>query len=93
MRRNNIGLIVGVLIIVIVLLLGIILYAFLIKPSIAGYTVGLQNQGINQGVEAAVVTIMQQAATCQQVPITFENQTMNLIWVDCLQVSPQQPVG
>ncbi len=70
-----------VLILVIVILLGVIAYAFVLRPALNGYTIKSQNEGI----QYAVFTIMKQAATCQQVPLTFQNQTMNIIWVDCLQ--------
>ena len=39
----------------------------------------------NQGTEYAVFQIAQSAATCQQVPLTVGNQTINLIAVECLQ--------
>lgn len=38
----------------------------------------------NQGAEYAIVQIAQNAATCQQVPLTIGNQTINLIWTECL---------
>ena len=39
----------------------------------------------NQGAEYAVMQIAQNAATCQEVPLTIGNQTINLIAVECLQ--------
>ncbi len=39
----------------------------------------------NQGAEYAVLQIMQSASTCQQVPLTMDNQTINLVAVECLQ--------
>jgi hypothetical protein len=76
-----------VLILVIVVLAGVIVYAFLLKPTLNGYTVKLQSDG----VKYAVYAIMQQASQCQQVPLQnpFGNETMNLIWVDCLQQAQQ----
>lgn len=41
-------------------------------------------QGVQTGYEQAVVQIVQQAATCQQVPIRVQNQTINIIAVNCL---------
>jgi len=76
---------ITILIAIIVVLAAILVYIFLIRPSITGYTIEKQNQGI----EFAIVSIMQQAATCQPVPLTFGNQTINLIAVECL----QQPQG
>lgn len=50
-------------------------------------------QGLQQGYEQAVIQIMQQAITCQQVPLFVGNQTINVIAIECLQpsqFSPQQ---
>ena len=74
-------LIIGFLILIVLILGGILVYTYAAKPLISGYVVSAQNQG----VEFAVVSIMQQAASCQQVPLTFGNQTINLIAVECLQ--------
>ena len=74
------------IIIVIVLLLGVISYAFLLRPALNSYVIKSQNQG----VQYALLSIMQQAATCQTVPLTFGNQTINIVAVECLQ-QPQQP--
>jgi len=35
--------------------------------------------------EQAVVQVAQMAATCEQVPLNVQNQTINMIAVDCLQ--------
>lgn len=82
-RKNRAGLVIGILLLVIVVLLIIVVYSFVVRPAITGYTVNAQNEG----VQFAVASIMQQASQCQIVPLTFGNQTMNVIWVDCL---PQQ---
>jgi len=42
-------------------------------------------QGAQYGYEQAIIQIMQQAVTCQQVPLTIRNQTINIIAVGCLQ--------
>ena len=42
-------------------------------------------QGARYGYEQAIVQIVQQATTCQQVPLRVENQTINMIAVNCLQ--------
>jgi len=49
-------------------------------------------QGAQEGFTTAVGQIFQVAGTCQQVPLTFENATLNLIAVECLQ-QPGQPSG
>jgi len=41
-------------------------------------------QGAQAGYEQAVVQVAQQAATCQQVPLRVENQTINVVAVECL---------
>ena len=67
--------------IVIVLLILFIVGMFVIKPAIQNHN----NRMVNTGVQYAVVSLMQQAATCDVVPLTFENQTINIIAVECLQ--------
>ncbi len=83
--KDKTKLLVVVLFVVIVILLGIILYALVLKPVISGYVIRTQNEGY----QYAILQIMQQAAQCQQVPLTFGNQTINLVAVECLQ-QPQQ---
>jgi hypothetical protein len=46
---------------------------------------GIYQQGLQKGYEQAIIQLMQQASTCQQVPIYVENQTLSLIAVNCLQ--------
>ena len=77
---------ITLLIAIIVVMAAILVYIFLIRPNITGYAI----DNYNQGVEFAIVSIMQRAATCQPVPLTFENQTINLVAVECLQ-QPQTP--
>ena len=79
-NKNKTGLIIGILLLVIVALLVIVVYAFVVKPAVTGYVVNAQNEG----VQFAVASIMQQAATCQPVPLTFGNQTINMIAMECL---------
>lgn len=45
--------------------------------------------GVQFGYEQAVVQMMQQLATCQQVPLRYENSTINAVAVECLQQTPQ----
>jgi uncharacterized membrane protein (DUF485 family) len=44
-------------------------------------------QGVQVGYEQAVLALVQQVSTCQQVPVTYGNQTINVIAVACLQQS------
>ena len=41
--------------------------------------------GAQYGYEQAITQLYQQAQTCQQVPIIYENQTLNIVAVECLQ--------
>lgn len=47
-------------------------------------------QGAQYGSDQAIAYIYDQAKTCQQLPITIQNQTINLIAVECLQQAQQQ---
>jgi len=42
-------------------------------------------QGAQYGYEQAVIQIAGMAMSCEQVPLKVENQTINMIAVDCLQ--------
>jgi|TARA_Y100000034_G_scaffold125547_1_gene175436 predicted Na+-dependent transporter len=42
-------------------------------------------QGAQYGFEQAILSVTQQAATCQQVPLIVGNQTVNMIAINCLQ--------
>ena len=44
----------------------------------------LLDQAAQFGYTQAIAQIAQNAATCQQVPLIIENQTINLIAVECL---------
>ena len=46
---------------------------------------GIYEQGAQFGYEQAVVQLYNGASQCQQVPLTYDNQTINLIAVECLQ--------
>lgn len=78
---NRTNVLIATLVLVIVVLAGILIYQFVVQPKISGYDVQRQSEG----VEAAILTIMQRAATCQAVPLTYNNQTITLIAIECLQ--------
>ena len=78
--------VVIVLAVLVVLLALAVLYAFVLSPAIQGYTVQKQTEGI----EYTVVSIMQRAAQCQTVPLTYGNTTLNLVAVECLRQPTQQ---
>ena len=86
MIKNKTSLIIGVLVGIIVVLSLLLVYVFVISPTITGYVV----QGQNEAVSYTVLSIMQMAAKCQTVPLTFGNQTINLVAVECLQQGQQQ---
>ena len=50
----------------------------------------IYQQGAQAGFEQAIITIAQQASTCNQVPLRLGNQTMNIIWIDCLRAVQQE---
>ena len=83
------GLVIGVLLLIIVVLAIFLVYAFAIRPAISGYLVDAQDRG----VEFAVVSIMQQATTCQTVPLRYGNQTIDLIWTKCVEELLRQQPG
>ncbi len=75
-----------ILILVIVVLVGLLLYLLVIRPAITGNVVRLRNEGYTYAIGA----IMQQAAQCQPVPLTFGNQTVEVVSVDCVNQALQQ---
>ncbi|MEK6897951.1 MAG: hypothetical protein AABX28_01185 [Nanoarchaeota archaeon] len=87
MRDNKSGIVIVVLISLVLVLGGLVAYSFLVKPAITGYAVNAQTQG----VQYAIYSIMKEAAKCQSVPLTFGNQTMNIIAIECLQNQQQTP--
>jgi len=42
-------------------------------------------QGATAGYQQAIVQLLQQAATCQAVPVSAQNVTLNLVAMECLQ--------
>lgn len=46
--------------------------------------------GAQDGYEQAVSQIVQMASSCQQVPLRINNQTINLVAVECLQQQAQE---
>ena len=76
-----------ILVIVIIILVAIIMYAFVIKPGVNSYVIKNQNIGYNVGYQNTILTIMQRAASCQPVPLTYGNQTINIIDIKCLQLT------
>lgn len=45
----------------------------------------IYQMGARDGYEQAVVEVIQQAATCRQVPLSVRNVTINIVAVECLE--------
>ncbi len=70
---------------IIIIALGIVILIGLCYFLIPKYNLNQQEKGFQIGYEQAVLNIMQQASTCQQVPVVYQNYTLNLFAVECLQ--------
>ena len=77
---------------IIIVVLAILLFATLMYILILEYNKSKQEellktfqQGAQYGYEQAVIQIVEQAATCEQVPLRIGNQTINIFAVNCLQ--------
>jgi len=81
--------VVWILLAVILVLLIFIGYIFLVRPAYTGFVTEKQLEGAQAGSDFVIAQIVQQAATCQAVPLQVGNQTMNLIWIDCLNLGQQ----
>lgn len=79
----------ALLIVAVVVLGAVVVYAFVVRPAVTGYSVDRQSEGY----QIAVLDIAQKAATCQPVPITVGNQTINLVALECLQAQAQAQQG
>ena len=81
--------VLAILLVVAAVYIGISKY----RESKAERDFGLVQQGAQIGYEQAVVDLMKQASTCEQVPLYYNNGTANftisIIAVDCLQQAPQ----
>ncbi len=87
MKEKRMKLIITILALLVIALLFFVLYVFVLKPAMNGFVVKAQNQG----VKYALNVIAQASSNCQVVPITINNQTINIVNVDCLQRA-QQPI-
>lgn len=80
-KTKNVSLVV--LALLLVGALGYIAYDFYVERSLEAEALAF-DQGAQYGYTQAVATIAQNAATCQQVPLTIGNNSINLIAVACL---------
>lgn len=83
MEKENNRILVAVLLVLVVVLGGMVLYSFALKPAINGYVVNAQTQGVNLAVASIVNQIQQQGYV--QIPVG--NQTLVLVPYN----PPQQP--
>ena len=71
---------IWVLVLVLAALLIVLAYVFLVKPAITGMVLDYYTAGQSD----AIYSIIEYAKTCQQLPLTHGNETVNLIAVNCL---------
>ena len=90
MRKRENKLLIWVFIFISVILVGLVLYLFVIRPSMTGDVIGSQKRDkrddmvFNDGIKYAVYSIMQQATSCQPIPLTsLANQTVYIIAIGC----------
>jgi len=78
-----------ILVILLVASVGYIVYGFYSNWDYKKQANAYQ-RGAQYGFEQAIVQISGMAVSCQQVPLTVQNQTINIVSVDCLQKSQPQ---
>jgi len=90
MRKRENKLLIWLFIFISIILIGLVLYLFVIRPSMTGNVIGSQKRDerddmvFNDGIKYAVYSIMQHATSCQPVPLTtLEGQTMEIIAIGC----------
>ena len=72
---NRTNVLIAILVVIIVILAGIMAYAFLIRPAVTGYTVEKQNEGVQIAVNYILAQLQQQGFV--QIPVG--NQTLILV--------------
>ena len=84
---NKTKALITVLVLIIVALVAVILFTLVVRPAITGYVVEKQNEG----AQIALDLVIQQAARCQTVTLPIgEDQSINLVALECLQGGGQQ---
>lgn len=78
-----------VLVILLLVALGYIGYSYYDQKQLTKQTIILQ-QGAQIGYQQAVLQLYSEAIKCNSVPVTIQNQTINLIAIECLQQSLNQ---
>ncbi len=74
--REKSGIVIAVLAVMVVVLLGLVLWAFVFNPMINGYATKIYNQGANDAVKAVVGQVQQKGYV--QLPVN-ENQSVMLV--------------
>lgn len=81
---KNKNILITVLVILLVLALGYIAFG-----SYMGWkqnqNIAIFEQGVQYGYEQAIIQVAQLAIVCEPVPLRIENQTINVVSIDCLQ--------
>ena len=83
---NRTRLLIVFLVLIIVILAGVLLFTFFLKPKVTGYTTQRQIEG----AQIVLADIIRVVAQCQPFPVTVGNQTINLVALECLQLPPVQ---
>lgn len=86
MKQDKTRVLIIGLILTVVILLGIILVVLVIKPAVNGYL----TKTYQTGMKDVVFSIVSEAAQCKQIPLTFNDQTVTLVSMECLQQQFQQ---
>ena len=85
---NRTRILIVFLVLIIVVLAGILLFNFFIKPKVTGYTTQRQFEG----AQILYLDIVRVVTQCQPYPLPIGNQTINLVALECLQqAQPVQP--
>ena len=80
MSRNRLTIVLIILLVLAVGYIGFTKYSEYKQQK----DLGIFQQGAQYGYEQAIVQIAGQAVTCQPVPLKIENQTINMIAMECL---------
>lgn len=83
------GLLIGFLVLVIVILLGVVLFAFWAKPTFDSYVVEKRTEGYDIALNSIASTVLQNGF----VQIPMGNQTMILVPAQQQGQQPIQPIG
>jgi len=81
--NKNLKIFAMIVAVLLICAVGYIGYGFYAQAKV-DKEISVFQQGAQYGYEQGIIQIAQQAATCQQIPLNVENQTINLIAVDCL---------